>query len=263
MIFDLDGTLVQTEKLKALSYAKAAVSLKPELKEADVINAFKDVVGLARDEVAQQLLARFELESAARAFMDIFSVETPWQAYIQMRMKIYDDILTDPKVIVQNQWPHNIELLKQARQSCKKVGLATMSYRSYVRRVLDILELKDAFDFVASREDVENAKPDPEIYLFVANRLAMPALDCLVIEDSPSGVKAALAAGMACIAVSTPFTRQSLHNAGLLDARWIVDEPDTLFAVVDQMMAENARGNRGLNGRIQPSFKTKGRLCGG
>ena len=168
MIFDLDGTLVQTEKLKALSYARAALLLKPELKEADVINAFKDVV-----------------------------------------------------------------------------GLATMSYRSYVLRVLEILELKDAFDFVASREDVENAKPDPEIYLFVANRLAMPALDCLVIEDSPSGVKAALAAGMACIAVSTPFKRQSLHNAGLLDARWIGDEPDTLFAVVDQMMAENAKGNRG------------------
>ena len=55
MIFDLDGTLVQTEKLKALSYARAAVALRPELKEADVIETFKDVVGSPRHEVAQTL----------------------------------------------------------------------------------------------------------------------------------------------------------------------------------------------------------------
>ena len=53
MIFDLDGTLVQTEKLKALSYAKAATALRPELNETDVIEAFKDVVGLSRHEVAR------------------------------------------------------------------------------------------------------------------------------------------------------------------------------------------------------------------
>ena len=244
MIFDLDGTLVQTEKLKALSYARAAVALRPELKEADVIEAFKDVVGLPRHEVAQNLLTRFTLESAARAHMGAFSVETPWQAYIQMRLKIYSDLLMDPTVLVRNQWPHNIELLKRAGKSCRKVGLATMSYCAQVQRVLDILKLEDAFDFVASRDDVENGKPDPEIYLLVAEQLATPASQCLVIEDSPTGVKAALAAGMACIAVSTPFTKQSLHTAGLIDDRWIVDRPDTLFDVVERMMAEQAKGDQ-------------------
>jgi beta-phosphoglucomutase-like phosphatase (HAD superfamily) len=57
-----------------------------------------------------------------------------------------------------------------------------------------------------------------------------------VIEDSPSGVKAALAAGMWCIAVTTPFTRNALHAEGLLDERWIVDDPDDLLAVVKEMM---------------------------
>jgi beta-phosphoglucomutase len=57
MIFDLDGTLVQTEKLKALSYARAAVELCPQvLNEDEVIEAFKDVVGLSRREVASTLL---------------------------------------------------------------------------------------------------------------------------------------------------------------------------------------------------------------
>lgn len=64
-----------------------------------------------------------------------------------------------------------------------------------------------------------------------------PPSECLVIEDSPTGVRAALAAGMACIAVSTPFTRQSLHAAGIIDNRWIVDDPATLLTVIEAIMA--------------------------
>ena len=62
MIFDLDGTLVQTEKLKAQSYARAAIELCPRvIKEFEVIEAFKDVVGLSRRDVATALLDRFDL----------------------------------------------------------------------------------------------------------------------------------------------------------------------------------------------------------
>jgi beta-phosphoglucomutase-like phosphatase (HAD superfamily) len=48
VIFDLDGTLVETEELKALSYARTAVELRPELREAEVVEAFKEVVNLSR-----------------------------------------------------------------------------------------------------------------------------------------------------------------------------------------------------------------------
>jgi hypothetical protein len=59
MIIDLDGTLVQTEKLKALSYVKAAVELSPgDIREDQVVEAFKNVVGLSRGEVAQSLVDR-------------------------------------------------------------------------------------------------------------------------------------------------------------------------------------------------------------
>jgi len=78
VIFDLDGTLVETEELKALSYARAAVELRPELNEAEVVEAFKDVVGLSRQEVAMALLQRFGLEAAARARMAEFGVSAPW-----------------------------------------------------------------------------------------------------------------------------------------------------------------------------------------
>ena len=51
-VFDLDGTLVETEELKALSYARAAAELRPDLNEGEVTEAFKDLVGLSRQEVA-------------------------------------------------------------------------------------------------------------------------------------------------------------------------------------------------------------------
>ena len=50
-VFDLDGTLVETEELKALSYARAATELRPALREDEVVEAFKDLVGLSRQEV--------------------------------------------------------------------------------------------------------------------------------------------------------------------------------------------------------------------
>lgn len=238
MIFDLDGTLVQTERLKAISYSKAAMELRPDaVMENAVMIAFRDVVGLSRNEVATALVERFGLAEAAGAHMAEFGVSTPWQAYIQIRLRHYEALLADPDVLRRNQWPHNVALLHAARQAGCKVGLATMSYCRQVQRVLTILDLKGEFDFVASRDDVTHGKPDPEIYLLVARELAVPPDECLVIEDSPSGVKAALAAGMAVIAVSTPFTREALHAGGLLDERWIVDDPATLIAVVQSLSA--------------------------
>jgi beta-phosphoglucomutase len=237
VIFDLDGTLVETEELKAHSYAQAAVELRPELKEAEVVEAFKDVVGLSRNEVAMRLLQRFGLEEAARARMAEFGVDTPWQAYVQVRQRIYESILNDPALILKQQWPHNIALLHESRRPGCKVALATMSHFEQVRRVLEVLGLADAFDFVATRDDVENGKPDPEIYLLVASKLGVAPKDCLVIEDSPAGVKAALSAGMNVVAVSTPFTRERLHKSALLPPQLLVDNPSTLPDVVTHVIA--------------------------
>jgi beta-phosphoglucomutase len=242
MIFDLDGTLVQTERLKALSYARAVVELCPhETSEETVVEAFKEVVGLPRREVAVALMERFGLEEAARARIPELGVSAPWQAFVQIRLRYYEATLADPQVLRSSQWPHNVALLNEVRRSSCKIGLATMSRCDQARRVLEVLDLANAFDFVATRDDVEHGKPNPEIYQLVARELAVSPTECLVIEDSPSGVRAALAAGTWCIAVTTPFTRQRIHAERLLDERWIVDDPDTLMAVVGQMIAERKK----------------------
>jgi beta-phosphoglucomutase-like phosphatase (HAD superfamily) len=231
MIFDLDGTLVQTEKLKALSYAKAAVELCPHaLGEQEVVEAFKEVVGRSRREVATYLVERFGLTAKSEARMVEFEVDRPWQAFVQVRLGIYEDMLADPEVVRANQWPHNVMLLKEARRIQCKIGLATMSHCSKAMRILEILSWQEVFDFIATLDDVEKGKPDPEIYDMVATELGVDPADCLVIEDSVSGVMAAQAAGMNVVAVATPLTSQSLHASGTLPPELIVDDPHLVAA---------------------------------
>ncbi len=239
MIFDLDGTLVQTEKLKAISYARAAIELCPQdINEDEVLEAFKEVVGLPRRQVAQQLVERFQLQDKAAEKMSEYGVDTPWQAFIQARLVHYEGMLADPEVIVANQWPHNMAVLEMARANQCSIGLATMSRCKQATRVLQILDLRQVFDFVATRDDVEIGKPDPEIYRLVAHELEIPALECLVLEDSPSGVEAAVAAGMWCIAVTTPFTFEGVHKQALLPSEWIVNDPGQVLVAVGQMLEE-------------------------
>lgn len=239
MIFDLDGTLVQTERLKAISYAKAIMELCPEtISEETILGAFMEVVGRSRNEVAKHLLQRFGIEDEASKHMPEFKVSEPWQAFVQIRMKYYKAMIADPKTLREHQWPHTMALLEEARRSRCKLALATMSSCEQVQRILEILDLQDAFDFVATRDDVELGKPHPEIYSLLAGELDVKPTECLVIEDSPSGVTAALAAGMWCIAVSTPFTQKALHAAGLLETEWIVDDPENLPDVVRGLSAE-------------------------
>ena len=238
IIFDLDGTLVQTEIIKAQSYARAVTDLSQgQAAEQDVIEAFKEVVGLSRQEVAQYLLQRFALHDRASKKMGELGTMTPWQAFIQMRLKIYTSLLEDPATLNRYLCPYNLKLLKWARQNDIKSGLATMSHCRQAWHMLQHLNIEADFDFVATRDDVETGKPDPQIYLLVARQLKVSAGRCLVIEDSATGVKAALAAGMGCIAVTTDYTRKQVHAADLLPKRWIVDDPVDLNTTVQNFLA--------------------------
>jgi len=96
-----------------------------------------------------------------------------------------------------------------------------------VRDALRITELDHFFDHLFSSEQVQNAKPSPDVYLFAASELAVRPDDCLVVEDSVSGATAAIAAGMNVI--------------GLLAGRHIVDgHVDRLRAVGVSKFAEDS-----------------------
>ncbi|MGC8786349.1 MAG: HAD family hydrolase [Anaerolineae bacterium] len=232
-IFDLDGTLVQTEPMKNLAYLRAARELSSDhLNEAEILQACTDLIGVPAPETAMELVQRFKLEEAARARMAEFGVDSPWQAFSQLQLRHYNRLLDDTAALRAAQLSHNISLLHEVRARGYRTALATMSYRHETERVLEALGLAHAFEVVITQDDVQRGKPDPEIYLRVAQALAIPPAQCLVIEDSLSGVQAALAAGMWCIAVPTPLTSRSIHEAQVLDRRWIVDDPAAVKAVV-------------------------------
>ena len=83
-----------------------------------------------------------------------------------------------------------------------------------------------------TREDVERAKPDPEIYLLAAQKLDVSPEECMALEDSPNGVRAAVSAGMNVIAVATPFTLAGIHSSEVLEHAWDVHEPEQMPEVV-------------------------------
>ena len=145
-VFDLDGTLVQTERLKAQSYARAAVDLCPDAIEesdvmdayADVMDAYADVVDESRRTVATTLVERFHLEEAACDRMrSMDAVDAPWQAFVQVRLDYYEALAQDPDVLRAHRWPHALALLQRARQKRCAVALATTPRRKQACRVLD------------------------------------------------------------------------------------------------------------------------------
>ncbi|MCK2216439.1 HAD family phosphatase [Actinomadura sp. ATCC 31491] len=96
--------------------------------------------------------------------------------------------------------PGAAELLDAVRAAGVPVGLVTSSLREIADAVLKSVG-RERFDVVVTADDVTRTKPDPEPYLTAASLLGAEPVRCVVLEDSPSGVAAATAAGCAVVAV--------------------------------------------------------------
>jgi HAD superfamily hydrolase (TIGR01509 family) len=93
------------------------------------------------------------------------------------------------------------------------MAVATSACRTEAVRVLEALGLRDRFRAVVTADDVARAKPDPEPYLAAAAALGVDAGECVAIEDSPSGVSSARAAGCLVLAVTTTHRAERLEGA--------------------------------------------------
>jgi len=96
--------------------------------------------------------------------------------------------------------PGAVELV-QRLQGRTRLGLASNSPRRLVDTALDTAGLESAFDAIVTSDDVEHAKPAPDLYLLACERLGVAPGEALALEDTPSGIAAAKAAGLTCIAV--------------------------------------------------------------
>ena len=120
-------------------------------------------------------------------------------------------------ILAQRVLPGVLQRLDEARELGMKLGVASSSTGEWVRGHLARLGILDRFDCMRCRDDVENAKPEPDLYVAVLDCLRVSAAEAIAIEDSPNGVTAAKRAGMRCVAIPNNITaRLDLSQADLV-----------------------------------------------
>ena len=112
--------------------------------------------------------------------------------------------------------PGVLHHLDAARELGLKLGVASSSTGDWVRGHLARLGILERFECLRCRDDVANAKPEPDLYIAVLQCLGVPPSEALAIEDSPHGITAAKRAGMRCVAIPNSITaRLDLSHADL------------------------------------------------
>jgi beta-phosphoglucomutase len=110
-------------------------------------------------------------------------------------------------------FPGVVRLLNAIKRGNFKLGLVSSAPKENIDLVLRELNLEGIFECVVFGQEVSESKPSPQIYLLAARKLGATPNDCLAIEDSPLGVKAAKTAGMKCLAIANTHPRQELEGA--------------------------------------------------
>lgn len=185
VIFDLDGVIVQSERLSWRIWQEYLQNLGKELSEED----YRQMIGThnGAEFIKDRLNLPDSAEEIAREHLD------------RALLAIEDGVdVTD-----------GIEpLLSDLASRSLPLAVASNSIRPYVPRTLEIAGLAGYFRAVVTRDEVPEGKPSPDVYLEAAARLGTPPERCMAVEDSPAGLQAALAAGMLSIAVPNQDLRQ-------------------------------------------------------
>jgi HAD superfamily hydrolase (TIGR01509 family) len=109
-------------------------------------------------------------------------------------------------ILAQQILPGILQYIDDATSLGLKLGVASSSTRDWVSGHLERLGILGRFGCVRCRDDVNNAKPEPDLYLAVLDCLGVSPSEALSIEDSPNGVIAAKRAGMLCVAIPNSIT---------------------------------------------------------
>ncbi len=193
VIFDWDGTLADTRNAVVQSFQRV-------LKKAGCVvtdNFIERHMGIGTKKTIEEALKecniRFDNETLERLVTEKINIQTSLHKIVSI-------------------FEGATELLQEL-QGRIKIALATMSGRKVVNKLLPEKRIQEYFDVVVTADEVSEPKPDPEVFLVSATRLGIDPIDCVVIEDSVFGVKAAKAANMKCIAVPTgAYTREELQK---------------------------------------------------
>ncbi|MBM9466061.1 HAD family phosphatase [Nakamurella sp. YIM 132084] len=179
VLFDMDGTLTDSEKLWTVALERLAEELGGSLSEA----ARAAMVGQA-------------IEASIRLLFDDLGIDGDHAAATRRLLDLTEQIFGEGLP-----WrPGARELLHAVREAGLRTALVTATHRRLVETALETLG-RDRFDAVVCGDEVSRGKPDPEPYRRAMELLGVGPQDCLAVEDSPTGTRAAADAGAVVLVV--------------------------------------------------------------
>ena len=180
VIFDMDGTLIDTERVSQASWRRAARDFGIEIPER-ILRAF---VGCS-------------IPNAMKMVDDEFGDPVFTERLFNRRHEIFEATWEDELELK----PGAAEAITAARDRGLAVALATSSVRDRAVISMERFGLMALFDAAVFDEDIEHHKPAPDVYLVAAERLGVEPVRCIAVEDSFNGVRAGAAAGTHVIMV--------------------------------------------------------------
>ena len=190
LIFDMDGLLVDSEHL-------GEQTMLALLAQHGCVRAWEP-------EVVGRLLGR-RLSEIMPVLVEICGITAPVEELIATFEALRMGAMHEHLVA----FPGAAELIVFGQSAGLCLALATSGRRSYVDAVLAEVEFTGRFDIEVTGEDVTQGKPAPDVYLLAAERLGVAPARCIVFEDAPVGIAAAVAAGMRPVAVPNAHTREA------------------------------------------------------
>jgi HAD superfamily hydrolase (TIGR01509 family) len=185
VICDMDGLLVDSEGLSTEAWRAVLADYRVTMQQSDIDEMF----GLRIDEDAELLIAKYQLAATVDELVTAKSQRM--LALVRTNLRPMPGAGELVAWLVAHQIPY---------------ALATSGLGDYAAACLAAVGLGDAFPIRVSGEEVAHGKPAPDIFLEAARRLNLAPARCLVLEDAPHGVAAAVAAQMPVIAVPNDFT---------------------------------------------------------
>lgn len=184
IIFDMDGLMVDTERLYFDTETIIAKKFNKEVKE----------------ETLWKMMGRKPIESI-KIFAEDLKIDIPLEELLEMKDELFSEKLEKELVPM----PGLFEIL-DAFKGKLKLSIATGSPNKFLQIILRKLDLKGYFDVLQPSDQIVKGKPDPEIYLRTIEKLQVLPSEAIVLEDSSNGALAGIKAGCYTIAIPNQYT---------------------------------------------------------
>jgi HAD superfamily hydrolase (TIGR01509 family) len=196
VIFDMDGVIVDTEPVHSYAYFQHFAELNIDVSK----DMFTSFMGNSTRNTFQKL-------------KELFPIDGEVEELIQRKRTLFNDAFDSKEDLYLIEGVE--KLIQDLHQNGMQLILASSAAKVTIERVFNRFNLHQYFSHIVSGEDFPNSKPHPEIFEYTASLSIAPKENCIVIEDSTNGIRAAKAAGLLCLGYNSENSK--LQDLSLAD----------------------------------------------